>query len=211
MKKANLLKSLALVFLILCTVAIVVVCAVFVNNENNKNGGNTDDNTNTPSSYSFTYGDSLTMCLYEIVDFSPTNTTQLLIYTSSDNSILTISQNGSATANKCGSATISVREGDKIIKTVTVNIIANYTFECENCTYSNGIITMTSYFATVNFCLLDKNLNKVDNNPDYTISATGVMVYNNFGMITIEADENGSFTLTFEEINLEVTINVIAK
>ncbi len=209
MKKGNLIKTLTLIFLILCTVAIVVVCAVFVNNENNKNHGDSNNSGNSPSSYSFSYGNTLTVYLYETISFAPTNALQLLIYSSSDSEVFSISQNGNATANKCGNVTVTVREGDKAIKTVSVTIVANYTFKSQNCAYANNTITMSSSFATVEFCMLDRNSNEIDCASTYTLTSTGVRAYQNFGLLTIEAEENGSFTLTFDDINLVVTINVV--
>lgn len=206
MNKVDKTKLSILILLIICTIAIVVSCVVFVNRENNGSG-----NSNNSSDVSFNYGSSIVALLGDNIDLSPKEENISLIYSSSNKDVLSVSQNGIASTKKCGNVDVKIYKDKNLVKSVNIIIKTNYTIELvSNCTYNNKTFTLSAKTACFKLIFVNSSNSTLNISFNFNFEYdSGISIMKNLSGIWITADNNGSFTIKDSNLNISLTFNVI--
>ena len=211
MKKSKKIYLIICSILVVCTLSIVIACVILSGNnddwENNDSGGIVPK----ANSFQFAYGDVVSIYLGDEFSLAPKNTTSILVYTSMDTDILSVSQDGEVTTKKCGETSVNIRNGTEIVKSVKVQVDLDFNIkEMNNCTYSQDTIYLSGNFATFNISLTNSKGEEVETAEAFEVTASsGIDASVKFGSIWLNASADGEILIDFGQLNYSVPLKVI--
>ena len=163
--------------------------------------------------FSFDYEDTKLLNLGDEMCFAPTVTKGNVnaSYTTSEPSVATIDENGMINTLKCGETDICVLVDNEIVKTCHVSVSLKFKIEgSQNCKVEKNTVTVPKgEMSLISVRFLNNKDEEIISNFNCSISVTeGITYENKFGSIQFSANTSGTITVSYDDLDVQLTIYV---